>query len=430
MTPDSFRVELVGHAALRVQSGGRTLLTDPWLVGPVACRSEFHFPPLVHDLPALVAETDAIYVSHVHPDHFHPPSLALFPTTTPIYIGAYRRKTFRDALHGLGFPVVEVPFEEPTPIAGTDLTITVVEHDEIDSAAFDSAAVIAAPDFTVFENNDCFLTPETYARVRARFAIDYAFLGYSPASFFPIAFELPAEEKARLLAAAAEQRYAAFVDAARHLEAGLSIPFASGARFLHPDALWKNVVFNSAVEAVRRLAPTGLRGDVMDPGDGIDAGGIVHRRAPALERDDELTAIAAYAARERSRVLAASRAPVACRADILTQLRDAILLRWRDAAPRLPGLRRYVIAFTVRDATDQECWFDFSQPPDAMFHVGSPPRYDMRYTYPADALQECLDGVVSWDELLFATGVAVHQVRYAREFHLLMRSEVLALAPV
>jgi L-ascorbate metabolism protein UlaG (beta-lactamase superfamily) len=77
MIDDDFRVEMIGHATLRVQSGGRTLLTDPWLIDPIGCNSGFHFPPLVHDLATLAAETDAIYVSHIHPDHFNPDAGAL-----------------------------------------------------------------------------------------------------------------------------------------------------------------------------------------------------------------------------------------------------------------------------------------------------------------------------------------------------------------
>ena len=69
MIDDDFRVEVIGHATLRVQCGGHTLLTDPWLVDPIG-NSGFHFPPLRHDPAALAAETDAIYISHIHPDHF------------------------------------------------------------------------------------------------------------------------------------------------------------------------------------------------------------------------------------------------------------------------------------------------------------------------------------------------------------------------
>src|SRR5205085_11320112 len=129
----------------------------------------------------------------------------------------------------------------------------------------------------VFENNDCFLRRERYARLRERQPVDYAFLGYSPASFFPIAFELDAAEKAALLVAAADRRYAEFVAAAERLRPGLVVPFASGLRFLTPPAQWKNVLFNSAPEAARRTRARGLRSEVMGPGDRIAADGEVRR---------------------------------------------------------------------------------------------------------------------------------------------------------
>src|SRR2546426_9669155 len=200
MVNEDFRVEMIGHATLRVQSGGRTLLTDPWLLDPIVCNSGFHFPPLVHDPARLAAQTDAIYVSHVHPDHFNRPSLELFSKDTPVHIGAYRRKGFRDAVQMLGFPVIEVPFQEVAAVGGTDFEICIIEHDYEETAAYDSSIVIRTPDFTVFQNNDCFMRPDKYRWVREHFDVDYAFLGYSPASSFPICFELDPQEKAHLLA--------------------------------------------------------------------------------------------------------------------------------------------------------------------------------------------------------------------------------------
>src|SRR5262245_35876422 len=112
MLENDARVEMIGHATLLLRSGGRGLLTDPWLVDPFGCNSGFHFPPLVHRPEDLAARTDAIYISHVHPDHFNPPSLRYFDRRTPIYIGAYVNKGFRDEIRGLGFPVVECPFQQ------------------------------------------------------------------------------------------------------------------------------------------------------------------------------------------------------------------------------------------------------------------------------------------------------------------------------
>jgi hypothetical protein len=425
MVHADFRVEMIGHATLRVQSGGRTLLTDPWLIDPMVCGTGFHFPPLVHDPAAVAAETDAIYVSHVHPDHLHHPSLALFRRDTPVYIGAYRRKEFRDELHRLGFAVVEAPFGETVAVAGTSFSICVLEHDFDETAAYDSAIVIRTPEFALFENNDCFLRPEKYAWVRERFAADYAFLGYSPASFFPIAFEMPAAEKAALLADAGERRYAEFVEAAALLRPALTVPFASGLRFLEPTAQWKNVLFNSAAEAVRRARARGLAAETMGPGDRIAADGTVEHVAPVLAPADESGAIAAYAAAVRAGAAAADAAPAP--ADLVDRLRDHILGLWRETEARLPGVREYVIAYVLRGPPEQRFHFDFSRPLAGVFQWGDPPRYDMRYTYPSRALQHCLDGRIDWDELHFSFDVSVHQVRYARDFYRMLRSALLDL---
>jgi len=427
MLDDDFRVEVIGHATLRVRAGGRTLLTDPWLIDPMGANSGFHFPPLVHDPARVAAETDAIYVSHVHPDHFHRPSLALFPRTTPIYIGAYRRKTFRDELRRLGFPVVELPFETAARIDGTPFEITVLEHDADETAAFDSAIVIRTPAFTLFENNDCFLRPERYAAVCAGHPVDYAFLGYSPASFFPIAFEFDPAEKATLLAAAAERRYAEFVAAAELLRPGLVVPFASGLRFLVGSELWKNVLFNSAPEAARRARARGLHSEVMGPGDRIGADGAVRRVTPILERDAELAAIARHADHVRGWVTELVRREPAATDDVVERFRDYVLGLWRATRSRLPGVGACVIAYELVGPRAHRFYFDFSRPDGEVFQWGEPARYDMRYRYPAGALQQRLDGRIDWDELHFASDVSVHQVRYAKDFYAMLRSETLDL---
>jgi hypothetical protein len=344
----------------------------------------------------------------------------------PVYIGDYRRKTFRDQIRRLGFRVVEVPFQRPVAVEGTDLEIAIVEHDAAESAAYDSSIVIRSPDFTLFENNDCVLRPEKYAWIRRHFDIDYAFLAYSPASFFPICFELEAGEKARLLAEAAEQHYRAFLAAADSLTPRLTVPFASGLRFLLTEALWKNVAFNSASEAVRRLRERGPAGEVMGPGDRIRADGSVARVSTVLDRAAELAAIDAYAQRVQGWVARLSKPPRPARPDVAERFRDYILGRWRETKDKLPGVRRYVIAYVLLGLDEQRFFFDFSRPDDEIFQWGEAARYDMRYTYPSGALQQRLDGEIDWDELHF-TNASVHQVRYAREFYMLLRSETLDL---
>lgn len=427
MGDQDFRVEVIGHATLRVQSGGKTLLTDPWLVDPIGCNSAFHFPPLVHRPEELAADTDAIYVSHIHVDHFNEPTLAYFPRHTPIYIGRYRRKEFRDRLRALGFPVVEVPFQEVMPVAGTDFRIAIVEHDYAETAAYDSAIVIETPEFTLFENNDCFLRPDKYRWVHDHHRVDYAFLGYSPASFFPVCFEMDEDEKSRLLVEAAERRYNDFLEAAQLLQPQLAVPFASGARFLAERALRKNVSFNSATEAVRRLRERGQAGEVMGPGDRILRDGSVRHVCPLLDRDAELAAIEQFAHRVQDWVAGFETEDPPIDPNLVERFRDYILTRWRDTREKLPGVRENVIAYVLLGDHEQRFYFDFSRPEADIFHWGEPVRYDMRYTYPSSGLQQTLDGQIDWDLLHFTTDVSVHQVRYAKDFYSLLRSDLLDL---
>lgn len=412
-----------------IQVGGRKLVTDPWLSDPIGCGSAFHFPPLVHEPAHVGAQTDWIYVSHVHPDHFHEPSLALFPPDVPIFIGDYRRKEFRDEVRATGHPVVEVPFATPFRIEGSDVEIAIIEHDYEENAAFDSALVVRTPEFTVFQNNDCFLRADKYQWVRDHYALDYAFLGYSPASFFPICFDMDAAEKAHHLQEAAERRYKDFLDAARILRPRIAVPFASGARFFAEDALWKNVSFNSATEAVARLAAAqlGVAGTTMGPGDRLLDDDSVERRSPVLDKPAELAAIDTHARRVQDWVIGCALAEPPPRPDVVEQFRDYILGLRRATREALPGVQEYVIAYVLVGHETRRFYFDFSRPDDQVFQWGDPPRYDMRYTYSAGALQLRLDGVIDWDELHFTNEVLVHQVRYAKDFYMMLRSEMLDL---
>ena len=418
------RIEMIGHASLRARSGGKTIVTDPWWIDPLAPRSAAHFPPLVHDLEAVAREADAIYLSHIHLDHFHAPTLARFSKSIPIYIAAHRRKGFRDAIRALGFGVVECPFQEVVAVDGTDFDLAMIEHDYDENAAYDSSLVLRCPAYTLFNNNDCVLAAPKYAWAAAHFRIDYAFLGYSPASFYPICFEMAPADKARQLAASSERRYADFVDAAERLRPDLAIPFASGLRFLEDGERWKNVAFNSALEATRRLAASGIRGEVMNPGDVIDAEGEVRHLVPPASKAEEDSAIEAYVRAHAERIAALYPPDPPAQPDLVARFRDHLLARREETRAQLPAVDQYVIAFEVGT---EHFHFDFRRAGPSAFGRGIPAAYDMLYRYPPAGLQRRLDGELDWDELHFSSGVSVHQNRYAKEYFMMLRSEILDL---
>lgn len=73
------RLETLGHATLLLEDGdGRPLLaSDPWLTGSTYWRSWWiENYPSAEEIERLRA-CPWLYISHEHPDHYHPPSLRL-----------------------------------------------------------------------------------------------------------------------------------------------------------------------------------------------------------------------------------------------------------------------------------------------------------------------------------------------------------------
>jgi UDP-MurNAc hydroxylase len=76
---------VLSHAGLAIEHKGVRMVCDPWLIGSCYWRSWWNFP---EPDPALIENLAPrfIYLTHLHWDHFHGPSLKkLFdPKTTVI----------------------------------------------------------------------------------------------------------------------------------------------------------------------------------------------------------------------------------------------------------------------------------------------------------------------------------------------------------
>lgn len=76
------RLTFLGHSTVRVEIGGRVVLTDPLLTGRVG--------PLRRIGPrperAAYADVDLVLISHLHGDHLHLPSLRLLPSSARVVV--------------------------------------------------------------------------------------------------------------------------------------------------------------------------------------------------------------------------------------------------------------------------------------------------------------------------------------------------------
>lgn len=77
------QLTLVGHATWLIEQGGTRLLTDPVLADPFEDGTVVSCPARAVDVDAMPAPTH-IFLSHRHPDHFHPDSLRRLSRDLPV----------------------------------------------------------------------------------------------------------------------------------------------------------------------------------------------------------------------------------------------------------------------------------------------------------------------------------------------------------
>lgn len=98
------RLTVLGHASVLLESATAGVLIDPIFDEVFASDTLRQQPPRTLDIAALVARTTLLVVTHIHLDHFHPPTLAHFPRDLPIVVPPHADLV--RAVQGLGFSQV------------------------------------------------------------------------------------------------------------------------------------------------------------------------------------------------------------------------------------------------------------------------------------------------------------------------------------
>ncbi len=91
LPPGVARLTYVGHGTVLIETGGARILTDPLLrrrMGPLFRRG-----PLPD--PALLADLDAVLISHLHIDHLDAPSLRRLDPGTPVVVPTHGARLLR-----------------------------------------------------------------------------------------------------------------------------------------------------------------------------------------------------------------------------------------------------------------------------------------------------------------------------------------------
>ena len=175
--------QIVGHACMSVEAAGTRLVTDPWIQGSVYWDSWWHWPEPVFG-PELF-ESDFIYVTHWHFDHFHAESLDRFSRRTHILIPRFPVSSLAGHLRDLGFTqVTEITHGARFELA-PGFTLTSYQSQFQD----DSVAVVEADGTVLVDLNDAKPLPSTWRRLRRRHPrVDFMMRSHSPAWSYPSRF--------------------------------------------------------------------------------------------------------------------------------------------------------------------------------------------------------------------------------------------------
>lgn len=263
------RFTILSHAGLLVEHGGVSVVCDPWLIGSCYWRSWWNFP---EPDPRLVENLrpQFIYLTHLHWDHFHGPSLKkCFDPRTTILVPKVPTLRMVQDLNWLGFrDVVEIPHGRSHRL-GPDFELRSYQF----GLTVDSAAVISGGGYTLFDCNDCkFFGLPLRQVLRDYPKIDFIFRSHSSASPVPLCIEnhdklLPASDTTY---DSADQ----FARCAVYTRARYAVPFASNHCFLHAETRHFNSTATTPELARKRYAhiaaQTGTASEciVMPPGSG------------------------------------------------------------------------------------------------------------------------------------------------------------------
>jgi UDP-MurNAc hydroxylase len=300
-------VTFLGHAGLLVNAAGNRFLFDPWFAEPVFGNAWWRYPPAPYPDAASLPGIDVLVLSHIHPDHSGPGTLAQIDPATPTLGLDFGTDRLPRRLRNAGYSDVRmVPAWEPVEIDGARLTF--VPH----HAGWEVASiVIECEGIRLYHGNDNPLSIPAYQEIVDRLgAIDIAFLPFAGASSYPTCFDW---DRSTIEAKGAEKK----VQGIRRLTNGIeglrpsrAVPFASSWALLEQEHLWRNYVDRpTAAEAAAGAAELAERHDtevmLMQPGDQWSLSeGLVHQHM-VDEWPPTAEAIARYAATRADDIAAA-----------------------------------------------------------------------------------------------------------------------------
>mgnify|MGYP006104162137 FL=1 len=237
----------LSHAGLLIEHNGKKIIADPWLTGSCYWRSWWNFPEPPSDLLQNL-KPDYIYLTHLHWDHFHGPSLKkFFDPNTHILVPKVPTRRMIEDLNFLGFHnISEIKHGDEFKL-GEDFKLYSYQF----GLGVDSAMIINGGNRTLFNCNDSKFFGLPLKQITNKFPkIDFVLRSYSSASPIPYCID---DYETHFPSLREKQDYIKeFAYFALSIGARFAVPFASNHCFLHKETFH----FNQTSVLPNNILPT------------------------------------------------------------------------------------------------------------------------------------------------------------------------------
>ena len=231
-------LETVGHASIFLTDNDNQpiLITDPWLVGSTYWRSWWlqNYP----DEAKLndIYKSDTIYITHEHPDHFHPPTLKNFSKHSNLIIPDLPNKELKNYLEINKFKF-EVIKKNNWKIINSKNSISIFS---IPLWNDDSILLIDTPNVIIINLNDS-KPPKIILNKLKKFIKKSKKKSILLSSYSPASIVNSFRYNNEVLSLKSKKDYIIYLNnLCNILEADIFMPFASQAIFQRNDSKWAN----------------------------------------------------------------------------------------------------------------------------------------------------------------------------------------------
>ena len=222
------KIKLYRSATVGLDLRGFKILIDPWLTDGEYYGSWSHFPYFDFDKNLEeINSYNAIYVSHIHPDHCSDETLKHINKDIPVYIHLYHSKFLKFKLERLGFKVIELKNNRRTQLH-TNAYLNIFAADNCNpelcyklsgcadlnakegSQQLDTLSLIDDGTSVLMNVNDCpiELAQSTFKDIKKQYdKINVLLTGYGGAGPYPQCFENLNLEQKKIAGEAKEKQF-------------------------------------------------------------------------------------------------------------------------------------------------------------------------------------------------------------------------------